>query len=52
MSFTGELEHLPIVDILQLLHATRKSGILRLAGRKGESQLVLKDGYIVVPEKV
>jgi hypothetical protein len=47
MSFTGELEHLPIVDILQLLHATRKSGILRLAGRKGESQLVLKDGYIV-----
>jgi len=47
MSFTGELEHLPIVDILQLLHATRKSGVLRFASCKGESQLVLKDGCIV-----
>ena len=47
MSFTGDLEHLPIVDILQLLHATRKSGILKVSSRKGESQLVFKDGYIV-----
>ena len=47
MSFTGDLEHLPIVDILQLLHATRKSGILRINCRKGESHLVFKDGYIV-----
>jgi hypothetical protein len=47
MSFTGKLEHLPIVDVIQLLHSTRKSGILRFASRKGESQLVFKDGYIV-----
>lgn len=47
MSFTGDLEHLPIVDVIQLLHATRKSGILRICCRKGESQLVFKDGYIV-----
>jgi Domain of unknown function (DUF4388) len=47
MSFTGDLEHLPIVDVIQLLHATRKSGILRIACRKGESQLVFKEGYIV-----
>ena len=47
MSFTGDLEHLPIVDIIQLLHATRKSGTLSVRGRKGESQLVFKDGYIV-----
>ena len=47
MSFTGDLEHLPIVDVIQLLHATRKSGILRISCRKGESQLVFKDGYIV-----
>ena len=40
MSFTGDLEHLPIVDVIQLLHATRKSGILRIGCRKGESQLV------------
>jgi len=47
MSFTGKLEHLPIVDVIQLLHSTRKSGILRFASRKGESQLVFKDGNIV-----
>jgi|ERR1039457_6669112 hypothetical protein len=47
MSFTGELEHLPIVDVIQLLHATRKSGILRIKSHKGESQLVFKEGYIV-----
>lgn len=47
MSFTGKLEHLPIIDVIQLLHSTRKSGILRFASRKGESQLVFKDGYIV-----
>lgn len=47
MSFTGDLEHLPIVDVIQLLHSTRKSGTLCVRGRKGESQLVFKDGYIV-----
>jgi len=47
VSFTGDLEDLPIVDVMQLLHATRKSGILRLKSRKGESHLVFKDGYIV-----
>ncbi|HEX9024580.1 MAG TPA: DUF4388 domain-containing protein [Geobacteraceae bacterium] len=47
MSFTGDLEHLPIVDVIQLLHSTRKSGILRVKCHKGESQLVFKDGYFV-----
>ena len=47
MSFTGDLEHLPIVDIIQLLHASRKSGTLTIRCRKGESQLVFIDGYIV-----
>jgi DNA-binding NarL/FixJ family response regulator len=47
MSFTGDLVHLPIVDVIQLLHATRKSGILRIACHKGESHLVFKEGYIV-----
>lgn len=47
ISFTGNLEHLPIVDVMQLLHQTRKSGILRIKGRKGESQLVFKGGYMV-----
>ncbi len=47
MSFTGDLEHLPIVDVIQLLYSTRKSGILWVKCRKGESNLVFKDGYIV-----
>lgn len=46
MSFTGDLEHLSIVDVIQLLHATKKSGTLTVKGRKGESQLVFDDGYI------
>jgi len=47
MSFDGDLEHLPIVDVIQLLHATRKSGTLTLRSLKGESQLVFHDGFIV-----
>jgi hypothetical protein len=47
MSFVGDLEHLPIVDVIQLLHATRKSGTLCLKSTKGESQLVFSDGCIV-----
>ncbi|RNC71739.1 MAG: DUF4388 domain-containing protein [Desulfuromonadales bacterium] len=47
MSFTGDLEHLSIIDVIQLLHATRKSGTLSIKGRKGESQLVFNDGYII-----
>ena len=47
MSFEGDLEHLPIVDVIQLLHATGKSGTLTLRGQKGEGQLVFHNGYIV-----
>jgi len=47
MSFTGDLEHLPIVDVIQLLHATKKSGTLSVRSSKGESQLVFDGGYIV-----
>ncbi|MBI1922570.1 MAG: DUF4388 domain-containing protein [Geobacter sp.] len=47
MSFAGDLQHLPIVDVIQLLHSTRKSGTLHLKSLKGESQLVFSDGYIV-----
>ncbi|MCM0081002.1 DUF4388 domain-containing protein [Geomonas sp. Red32] len=47
MSFDGDLQHFPIADVIQLLHATAKSGTLTLRSLKGESQLVFKDGYIV-----
>lgn len=47
MSFSGDLEHLPIVDVIQLLHSTRKTGTLFLQSPKGSSQLVFSDGYFV-----
>jgi hypothetical protein len=47
MPFTGELEHLNIVDIIQLVHTTRKSGIFSVKGRNGESRIVFSAGYIV-----
>ena len=47
MAFTGDLEHLPIVDIIQLVHTTRKSGIFSVKGDKGESRIVFSSGVIV-----
>ncbi|MCF6266266.1 MAG: DUF4388 domain-containing protein [Desulfuromusa sp.] len=47
MPLTGELEHLPIVDVIQLIHSTRKSGTLNVYSRKGEGRLVFNNGYIV-----
>ena len=47
MPLTGELEHLPIVDVIQLIYSTRKTGTLNVYSRKGEGQLVFNSGYIV-----
>jgi hypothetical protein len=47
MAFTGELEQLHIVDIIQLLNTTRKSGTLSVKGSKGESRIIFSNGYIV-----
>ncbi len=47
MSFSGDLEHLPLIDVIQLLQQTSKSGTLRLTGVKGECQLGFRDGFIV-----
>ncbi len=47
MAFTGDLEHLSLVDIIQLVHTTRKSGIFFVQGNKGESKIVFRSGYIV-----
>ena len=47
MSFSGDLEHLPLIDIIQMLQQTGKSGTLRLTGARGECQLGFRDGFIV-----
>lgn len=47
MALKGDLEHFPIIDVIQLLHGSRRSGVLRLSSKKGESQLVFHDGDLV-----
>lgn len=47
MSLNGDLQHFPIIDIIQLLNGARKSGVLRLSCEKGESQLVFHEGDLV-----
>ncbi len=47
MALKGDLEHFPIIDVIQLLHGSRRSGVLRLSSQKGESQLVFHDGDLV-----
>lgn len=47
MSLNGDLEHFPIIDVIQLLHGSRKTGVFRLFSEKGESQLVFHDGDLV-----
>jgi len=47
MSFNGDLEHFPLVDVIQLLHMSSKSGVLYLKSLKGESQLVFREGFFI-----
>ncbi|MFZ4859196.1 MAG: DUF4388 domain-containing protein [Desulfuromonadaceae bacterium] len=47
MSFNGDLEHFPLVDVIQLLHMSGKSGVLYLKSLKGESQLVFREGFFI-----
>jgi hypothetical protein len=47
MALTGELEHLHIVDIIQLINTARKSGTLSVKGSRGESRFIFSNGYIV-----
>ena len=47
MTFKGHLEDFPIVDVLQLLHLSRRSGSLIVEGETGTARLTLNDGYII-----
>jgi CheY-like chemotaxis protein len=47
MAITGDLENLNIVDIIQLIHSTRQSGIFSVKGSNGESRIVFKTGNLV-----
>lgn len=47
MALSGDLEHLSIVDVIQLLHTSRKTGTLTITGRKGAITIAFSDGYMV-----
>ena len=47
MALTGNLELLHIVDIIQLLNTTRKSGTFSVKGSRGESRFIFSNGHIV-----
>jgi hypothetical protein len=47
MSFSGDLEHIPLIDVIQLLQQSAKSGTLRLTGDRGSCQLGFREGFIV-----
>lgn len=47
MSFSGNLEHLPIVDVMQLLETTKKSGTLLVKNDGIQYRIGFKNGMIV-----
>lgn len=47
MSFSGNLEHLPIVDVMQLLETTKKSGTLLVKNDGIEYKIGFNNGFIV-----
>jgi hypothetical protein len=47
MSFSGDLEHLPIVDVIQLLGSIGKSGALSVRSDCGKAELVFRNGGLI-----
>jgi len=46
MSLVGSLEDLGLVDILQIVSLSRKSGMLMLRSESGDGRIVLRDGLV------
>ena len=47
MSFEGLLSDFSAIDVVQMLHAARKTGVLSLFTDDAEAKLVFKDGAII-----
>lgn len=47
MSLHGDLNHFPIIEVIQFLHGARKTGVLRLSNERLESHLVFHEGDLV-----
>jgi hypothetical protein len=47
MSLTGNLEDLPLLDILQIVSFSKKTGYLTIRTDAGEAAIVFREGYVV-----
>lgn len=47
MSLNGNLEDLPLLDILQIVSFSKKTGYLSIRAPEGEGAVVFKDGFVV-----
>ncbi len=47
MSLNGNLEDLPLLDILQIVSFSRKTGYLTIRTPAGEGAIVFRDGFVV-----
>ena len=47
MSLTGNLEDLPLLDILQIVSFSKKTGYLAISAGQGEGAIVFQDGFVV-----
>lgn len=47
MSLTGNLEDLPLLDILQIVSFSKKTGYLSITAEAGQGAIVFDEGYVV-----
>jgi CheY-like chemotaxis protein len=47
LSLTGNLEDLPLLDILQIVSFSKKTGDLSIRTQEGEGGIVFRDGFVV-----
>lgn len=47
MSLTGNLEDLPLLDIIQIVSFSKKTGYLTIRTEHGEAAIVFRDGFVV-----
>jgi CheY-like chemotaxis protein len=47
VSLTGNLEDLPLLDIIQIVSFSKKTGYLSIRTEAGEAAIVFRDGYVI-----
>ncbi|MCU0242956.1 MAG: DUF4388 domain-containing protein, partial [Vicinamibacteria bacterium] len=47
MSLTGNLEDLPLLDILQIVSFSKKTGYLSIKTNESDGAIVFRDGFVI-----